>query len=83
VACKLTIFTATEVTTASRWASAALTPPANVKHHGAGNCVEFTIALQALRRRALDPETAEDVTPVRMPIPANDNVRLSYLPAKG
>ncbi|NNE53073.1 MAG: hypothetical protein HKN30_11815 [Sulfitobacter sp.] len=79
MALKLTIFTATEISTASHWAAVATGIPANALRPGSHNCVEFAIARGARLRshtdNGLNPKNAH----IRIPLPANDNIRMSYL----
>lgn len=78
IAYRLTIFTATEISTASRWAAANTAVPANALRPGTSNCIDFAIAQRA--RRGIQRLGTEGTPAVRIPIPANDNLRLSTLP---
>ena len=82
MALKLTIFTATEITTASRWAAVATDIPANALRPGSHNCVEFAIARRARLRSHPDSGLNLKSAPIRIPLPANDNIRISYLPPR-
>lgn len=80
MALKLTIFTATEMSTASRWAAVVTERPANIARLNAGNCVEFAIARQARLRSHPDSGLDLKAAPLRIPLPANDNIQLNYRP---
>ncbi len=82
MALKLTIFTATEITTASRWAAIRADAAANTQTGAVDNCVELDLARRSRLRAHPDSGLSLDTEPLRMPIPANDNITLSYMPKK-
>lgn len=77
MALKLTIFTATEITTASKWAAIKTETAANAPPGFADNCVELDLARRSRLRAHPDSGLSLDAKPLRMPIPANDNLPLT------
>lgn len=80
MALKLTIFTATEISTASRWAAVITERPANLVRPSVENCVELSIARQARLRTHPDSGLDLKTAPIRIPLPANDNLLLTSRP---
>lgn len=77
MALKLTIFTAKEITTASRWAAVETNPAANSPAGAIENCVELDLARRSRLRAHPDSGLSIGAETLRIPIPANDNIKIS------